>query len=254
MMNKMTCTFLLGCLGALGAACSVETGKDAAPEEDYASAGTLELPLVAVEGDHIYRVTGIQVAVYGPTYAYLNGSDDPTETVISTSLPTGDYTAYFYGGRLERDDGTGNFAPVEARLVSSSIRSFKVFNGTTTTLEFEFETDGVIVTVGGGEVRVILDVTEGAAVCTPFSDECGSGAWCPPTGLTGLARACVFEGPVARGESCVGPSECVANSSCFDLGSGPVCAELCPIVDVGSPCASGGTCEGVDAEYGVCVP
>jgi hypothetical protein len=236
-------------LGSLSTACGVEADKG----EEVAATGTLELPLVAVEGDKVYRVTGLALFLSGSTTTWLYGSNDPSETVVSTALPTGDYIAHVYSGYLERADTNGNFVPVQARLVSSS-HAFKIHNGATSTLAIAFETDGVIVTVGAGDLRVVLDVTEGAAVCTPFGGGCQLGTWCPPTGLTGAPRACVAEGVLGVGEPCSSPSECVANASCFDLGSGAVCAELCPGANAGQTCSFGGICRGVDSEYGVCRP
>jgi hypothetical protein len=252
MLRKRTIrAFAVVCLGLgpLSTACSVEAEKG----EEIAATGRLELPLIAVEGDNVYRLTGLTLFVSGPTTTWLYGSNDPSEAVLSTALSTGDYNAYFYSGSLERADANGTFVPVQSRLVSFS-NAFKVHNGATTTLAIVFETDGVIVTAGAGDVRVVLNVTEGAAVCTPFGQDCALGTWCPPTGLTGAARACVAEGVLGVGEPCSNPTDCVANASCFDLGSGAVCAELCPAANAGQACGFGGTCGGVDSEYGICRP
>ena len=177
---------------------------------------------------------------------------NPAEEALSTTLQTGAYTAYLVDWNLERDDGSGTFFPIQARLISSYAVDFSVFNGTTTTVSYQFDTDGVIVTVGSGTLKVTVAVDETSAVCTPFADDCGPDSWCPPTGLTGAPRACVTAGIIARGQPCSAPSDCVANTSCFDLGSGPICAELCPVDVVGAECASGGTCAAAGRDYGVC--
>jgi hypothetical protein len=134
--------------------------------------------------------------------------------------------------------------------------SFTVFNGATTTIGYRFSTDGVVVTVGSGELRVNIAVDEVPAVCTPFAaeDGCAAGSWCPPTGLTGSPRACVPAGTTELGVPCLGTTDCVANSACVDGGAGPVCTALCPIDQGGSPCATGGTCQPVAADYGLCAP
>jgi len=129
---------------------------------------------------------------------------------------------------------------------------FSISNGTTTTLVYRFETDGVIVIVGAGELRVKVAVDEVAPPCTPFGTDCGEGTWCAPTGLTCAALACIASGTVAIGEPCSAPADCVASSSCIDLGEGPVCTELCPSSHFGEPCESGGTCNGATPDYGVC--
>jgi hypothetical protein len=174
--------------------------------------------------------------------------------VVSLPLLTGSYTAFLYNPMLLRDDGTGNFVPVEARLASSSVVSFQIYDGAKTTIAFAFETDGVIVQVGSGTLDVRVDVTEKPAICTPFGSECGQGAWCPPSGLTGLSRACVAAGSRGAGEPCQGPLDCAADSSCFDFGSGPVCADLCEVSEFGSACAADSECIPAGVDYGICTP
>ena len=203
---------------------------------------------------HAYRLRDPYISIFGPSIISLQGSNDPNETSLSATLPLGNYTAYLSTWSLERSDSTGAFAPVAATLVSNPGVAFAVLNGTTTTISYEFATDGVIVTVGSGQVRVTVAVDEIGAVCTPFGDECPADTWCPPTELTGAARACVTEGSIATGERCAAPSDCVANTSCIDLGNGPVCTELCPGSSFGEVCRSGGTCQPAGAEYGVCKP
>ncbi|HYQ04597.1 MAG TPA: hypothetical protein VER96_38250 [Polyangiaceae bacterium] len=221
---------------------------------ETAASGTLSLPLIASANGHSYRLSNAYVYVYGPQYAGLYSSSNPDEQVLSTSLQTGSYTAYLQNWTLERDDGHGRFVPVQASLVSNYWVPFTIFNGTTSTVSYQFSTDGVIVTVGSGKLSVAVEVTEHPAVCTPFTDDCGEGSWCPPTGLTGNPRACMSAGPIALGESCSSPSSCVANSSCFDLGAGPKCIELCPLENVGSECSGGGTCQESGPDYGICGP
>jgi hypothetical protein len=230
------------------AACS------ASPETDEQSVqnGTLELPMVSHVNGHTYRLRGGYLYVNGPVYQYLDLAVDAPK--VSVSLPTGDYYAYLYQSGLERDDGNGNFIPVLATQLSSYYVPFQIFNGATSTVAFEFETDGVIVRVGSGTLDVRVDVTELPAVCTPFGSECGEGAWCPPTELTGEPRGCVAAGPVSLGESCASPLDCVADASCFDFGSGPVCAALCDAGLFGAPCSQDAECVAAGREYGVCTP
>jgi hypothetical protein len=202
--------------------------------EDHATApdaqvGTVALPLVTQTNGHTYRLRNPFIIISGPTFAQLFDSGDPTQTALSATLSTGSYQAFLLNGwSLERDDGTGTFAPVTAMLASSSSVAFTIFNGTTSTISFEFQTDGVIVTVGSGALRVTATVNEIGATCTPFGADCGAGTWCPPTTLTGAARACIVEGGTPLGAACASPLDCAANASCFDLGGGPVCAALCP--------------------------
>jgi hypothetical protein len=230
-------------------------GADDVAPEPTANLGKFALPLTTQANGHTYRLRNVYVVISGPQYTQLFDGGDPTQTALSATLTTGAYTAYLYGGwSLERDDGTGNFSPVVASLASSSAVSFTIFNAATSTVSFQFQTDGVIVTVGSGGLRVTATVDEVGAACTPFGTDCGEGSWCPPTTLTGAARACLPQGATPLGSPCSAPTECLANASCFELGAGPVCAALCPASQFDGPCDGGGTCQALDAEYGVCRP
>jgi len=246
-------SLFLGSLAALLpslAGCSAEPGR----ADEQAVSGVVSLPLIASANGHQYRLNNAYIYITGPQYVQLASSGDPNETALTTTLQTGQYTAYLYNWSLEIDDGSGTFRPVQASLVSSYAAAFSIYNGTTSTVSYQFVTDGVVVTVGSGALKVAVAVAEAAAVCRPFSDDCGAGAWCPPSGLTGAPRACIAAGTTAIGEPCASPNECVANASCFDLGSGTVCTELCPLVAGDLSCASGGTCTKVGLDYGQCTP
>jgi hypothetical protein len=244
-------TLLIGLLASpLLAGCGSST-----PEAQETTAGTFSLPLTSVANGHTYRLRNATIAIYGDASAYLQSSDDPAETQLSTQLPTGQYSAYlYYYWTLERQKADGSFEPVQATLESPSSVSFSILNGTTTTVAFRFQTDGVWVTVGSGSLDVVVAVDETAPSCEPFSSDCGPGAWCPSSGLTGAARACVAEGSIALGEACAGPFDCVANATCISFGAGPVCTALCPSAEAGAPCSSGGTCQLAGDDYGVCTP
>jgi len=190
--------------------------------------------------------------VSGPVFNYLDLSGD--SEMISTVLPAGDYSAFLYSWTLTRDDGFGNFVPVAATLISSNSPSFSIFNQTTSTISFQFETDGQLISVGSGSLNVAVDVNETPGVCTPLGSDCPAGTWCAPPELTGAPLSCVNEGPVALSESCSSPSDCVGGASCFDFGAGALCTPLCSSADFGQACADGGTCTPQGVDYGVCSP
>jgi hypothetical protein len=215
--------------------------------------GSVSLPLQTVSNGITFRLENVELFVEGPTFQSVF-DENPSESVITTSLPTGNYTAFLEDYQLTRDDGTGNFEPVTATLVSSFDQEFSIYNGTTTTLVFTFQTDGVIVTVGAGTLDVTATVNVVPAVCTPFGTDCPAGTWCPSAELTGAARACVPAGPVPVGQACNGPSDCTANASCFDFGSGPTCAALCPASGFNALCPGGGTCIPAGSDFGICTP
>jgi hypothetical protein len=216
-------------------------------------AGTLALPLRVTVGDHLYRFSYFQVYLYSDG-VFLSSTDDPAETVLTAELPTGQHQASLWSWALERDDGLGNFVPVDASLVSSSYVNFEILNGSTTTVSFQFETDGEIITVGSGGLAVAAEIAERAPVCAPLGSDCGDGLWCPPSDLTGAPLACRYAGFVELGAACGSPADCVANSSCVDFGNGPVCAALCSSAELGAACPSGGSCTAAGQQYGVCSP
>jgi hypothetical protein len=255
MIKLVLSRFVLASSLALALPLLAGCGSKMPEETEPAASGTVSLPLTASSNGHTYRLSNAYVYISGPQYStVLVSTSNPDENVLSTSLPTGNYTAYLYNWTLEREDGHGAFVPIQASLASSTAVGFSIFNGTSSTVSYQFSTDGVIVVVGSGTLNVAVTVDEHAAVCTPFADDCAAGTWCPPTGLTGGPRACMTAGAIALGDPCSSPSECVANSSCFDLGSGPKCTELCPLGAVGSACSAGGTCEDSGPDYGVCRP
>jgi hypothetical protein len=241
---------LLGTTAACGANAPDDTRGSAASEE--AESGSLSLALTATVGGHSYRFSRFQVLV-SPPYIWLQSYGGP-ETVLTTSLPTGQHEAYLYDWALERDDGAGNYLPVNATLVSSGSLAFEILNGASTNVSFQFETDGEIVTMGSGTLSIAGRVNERPPVCTVLGDDCGEGAWCPPTGLTGAPLGCRASGALAIGEACEAPADCVGNSTCIDFGSGPACAALCAPLDFGSACPGGGQCTSVGLDYGLCSP
>jgi hypothetical protein len=247
-----------GCMTALllmsGIGCSEANGV--APVEEQASpeTGTLELPLVIEVGDNVYRLS-MTLEVYGD-FAWDSIYTDAfsEETSIQRALPTGDYNAYLSYWQLYKEDG-GEIFPVASTLVSSNYSYFTIHNNATSTLSYTFETDGVRVVVGTGNLVVNVEVNEVAPACEPLGDTCGEGYWCPPTELTGKSLSCNWvEGSGAVGDPCGSPRECGANLSCFDFGAGPVCGALCLATDFEDECATGGTCVPQGQDYGVCVP
>jgi hypothetical protein len=239
-------------LGATACGANAPDGASGPSASQEAESGTLSLALTTTVGGHSYRFGRFQVLL-SPDYVWLQSNGGP-ENMLTTTLRTGQHQGYLYDWALERDDGTGNYLPVNASLVSSSSLSFEILNGASTTVSFQFETDGQIVTMGSGSLNVAGRVNERPPVCTVLGDDCGEGAWCPPAGLTGAPLACRTAGTLALGEACAGAADCVANSACIDSSSGPLCTALCAPLDFGSACPGAGQCVSVGLDYGVCRP
>lgn len=213
--------------------------------------GVVSLPLTTTTAGVNYRLANVSLEIEGNTFQFIEETN-PDEATLSTTLSPGSYSAFLEQWTLQKDDGTGNFAPVTATLEGSGDQSFTVFNGTTSTLTYRFQTDGVIVTVGSGALSIVAAVDQVPPLCTPFGTDCPSGSWCPPGQLVGADVSCIGAGSLALGQPCAEPTDCVANASCFDPGGGPVCTALCPASEFNGPCDSGGTCVPVGVDYGVC--
>lgn len=209
------------------------------------------MPLLTTAGAHSYRLQG-GMYINGPSYQWIDLSTDASS--LTLTLPTGSYFANLYTWTLTRDNGSGQFVPVSATLVSGSAPSFSIFNQTSTTVSFQFETDGQIVTIGAGQLNVAIEVEETPALCTPLGSDCPDASWCAPSELTGAALRCIPVGPLTIGAACTAPGDCAANSSCFDRGAGPVCLQLCTSTEFNQPCSTDALCTPSGADYGVCVP
>jgi hypothetical protein len=247
MLSKALLTFCLLHGTVLLNGCST----DASDDSDATETGTLSMPLITSAGVNTYRLQG-DMSLYGPIFTYLHLGGD-TEAVTET-LPTGDYQASLFAWALERELSPGNFVPVSANLVSNSTQVFSIFNQTTTSLSYQFETDGQNVSVGSGQLTVTIDVAEIPPVCSVLGGDCPEETWCAPSELTGATLACIAQGPVPVGEPCESPAACTGNTSCFDFGSGPVCTPLCLPAEFNESCSSGGVCTPQGVEYGVCTP
>jgi endoglucanase len=219
--------------------------------EKTQSTGSVSLPLVTVTGASKYRLENVVIDFNGPVFVPPLTESNLNEAVLSTTLPTGSYEAVLVNWTLSKDDGQGNFKPVVASLEQNN-EPFTVFDGTTTTLVFRFQTDGIIVTVGSGELHVTAAVDPVPPICTVLGDGCAPGTWCAPAGLTGAPLACISAGTVSVGQPCAGPTDCVANASCFDLGAGPVCGAMCSNGSLDTPCDTGGTCLPGGTDFGIC--
>jgi hypothetical protein len=229
-------------------------------EEDV---GTLSMPLTTVVNGTTYRLVNATFSIYqtNGTYSYLydeelsTGADGGAD-VLTESLPTGTYEAMLepYGWSLQVESAPGLFQPVNATLTSAESVAFTIDNGATTTISFTFQTDGVVVIVGAGTLNVGITVNQPDAACAALGTGCGPGFWCPPATLTGADLACVTAGSTAVGQTCSSPTDCVANSTCIAAGDGgsSLCTALCTSAGFNLPCASGGTCQSVTSEYGIC--
>jgi hypothetical protein len=243
---------LLAILPLLATSCSNTDSTAAEPQAPVAETGTLNLPLMASVDGHSYHLSAT-FEIYRNSYWYYTwASTDAWTPDFSLNLQTGAYGVYMYSWQLTREDSLGRLQPIDARLVSSNYQYFTIYNGSVSSVGFQFETDGVIVTTGVGELDITVSVNEIAPVCTALGTDCGIGNWCPPAELTGSPLACVAVGATPVGQPCASPSDCVANASCIKQSSAAVCTALCGAAEFGASCESGGTCVKQGEDYGVC--
>src|SRR5687768_2328859 len=108
--RTILCTGLIAApLATLACGGTPDTSSEAA------SSGSMTLPLVTTVNGSTYRLNAA-ILVSGPESVWLQSSEDPRETRLSHTLPTGSYFASLYTWTLQKDDGRGTFLPVEARL------------------------------------------------------------------------------------------------------------------------------------------
>lgn len=238
---------LSGTLAGLG--CNVDRTPGS---EDAGAVGHLSLPMQTSVGEHTYVLTDVSLWI-APSGTYSSSS--PSDEALSIALNPGEYVAQLQSWALNRKLKGGRLERVDSVLLSAAEVPFTIQNGATTTLSFQFETDGQIITIGAGDLRVIAEVTEAEPVCSPLGEGCDEGFYCAPTELTGKPLACIPHGELAVGEGCSSPSECGANSTCLRFGGGEArCAALCESSQFDEPCESGGVCSARGEDYGACTP
>lgn len=123
---------------ALGVTLVTACSSNEQPTESP-SFGTVTMPLLTTVGTNTYRLDA--VFVISGAQGDVTLSTAAGEPSLSTTLPAGSYSAFIQSFTLSKDDGTGTLNPVNAS-VESSTQPFTVFANSTTTVHFQFETDG----------------------------------------------------------------------------------------------------------------
>ena len=152
-------------LGAvlLAAPAGVVTAGCAARGEDTAVTehGTLAMALTAQTNGTTYRLRNGMLQITGPTDLTVSTETDPNLSVLATTLGTGNYSIELLDGwALEQLDSSGVGTTVEASLISSPVVNFEILANSTTSVLYQFQTNGVIVEIGTGTLSVSIDVVE----------------------------------------------------------------------------------------------
>jgi hypothetical protein len=186
------------------------------PAEGAGGVGTLRMDLTTQTSGTTYRLQNATFSITGTTSMTLSETD-PDEPVLSATLPVGSYEILLQDGwSLARLDGT-TWDVVQATLVSPNPTSFTIVAGGTTSVVFQFETNGTIVSVGTGTLDVTIDVQELPGVCDTTCQEV-----CVPQFTAALAAAlpsavCV---PPETLTSPSGDAQVCSSSTCTDGTTG----------------------------------
>lgn len=140
---------------ALGMTTVVACSSDQSSQTQ--GAGSISIPLSISVGSNNYRLDAVFAIVGDQGNVTLSTRGD--EPTLSTTLAAGAYDILLESFTLSKDDGTGTFNAVAATAVASSI-PFTVTANATTTVSFQFLTDGMTVSPGAGNVAIGFGVTD----------------------------------------------------------------------------------------------
>lgn len=219
-------------------------GCSSAPEDSPTGDLSVGLTASSPQGN-LYRLRDatFQISSIEGPVAAISSETDPDAETIDVSVAPGFYEIRLLPGwRLERADPGGD-VPVAARLISPSVVFVEVESGATVPVIFRFETDGTVISTGGGEINIGIDVEEtlcpidpvcddGNACtfdeCNPMTGECEfftlpNGSFCQLMGIPGACTDGVCL-PVEQcgGDRVVDPSATtnIANLECNVMGIG----------------------------------
>jgi hypothetical protein len=148
---------VLGVLAAGAGASACKSGHN--PGSGEQANGVLQMALTASAEGHTYRLRHATFAITGATSATLDSEAQPDATSLTATLATGAYSIELAPGwSLERLDAAGPVT-VAATLTSPNPTTFTIATGATTTVAYQFATDGTMVSFGQGALEVTIGVT-----------------------------------------------------------------------------------------------
>ena len=260
-MKSWIFAVLLGC-GTLGAAagCTIQMAPDETQSPE-ASVGTVSLDLrgTAPNGN-VYRLRNATFTIStNPVTTLSSDGANLDAPVITTTLPAGSYTATLANGWiLERQTAANVFGQVTA-TVNNATPMFGIVANQTTSLIFQFTTNGQVVTVGNGTLNINIGITETGGTgqaCQLFANPtmCPQGQWCAPAPNNQPGGVCTVPGTAMTGGMCSATVTCVVNNICTGTVMNPNAVACRPICQLGSmTCGAGLTCQGsATMQFGVC--
>jgi hypothetical protein len=149
--------------------------------------GVLQMALTASAEGHTYRLRHATFAITGTSSATLDSEAQPDATSLTATLATGAYSIELAPGwSLERLDAAGPVT-VAATLTSPNPTTFAIATGATTTVAYQFATDGATVSFGQGALEVTIGVTvnhDGGAGADAGPADAGAGDTAPSAPTT----------------------------------------------------------------------
>ena len=145
---------------SLALACAV-TASACSPSAAPTSTGTLTLSLNTQLNGVRFQLQGAHFDLSGPENVAL-AADVAGEESLHARLSTGDYEILLHDGwQLARQAQPGAaFEPVPSTLISENPTSFRILDGETTTVSYEFRVDDAVVPLGQGNLDVGIRVTD----------------------------------------------------------------------------------------------
>ena len=246
MRSMKTIIALLATVGiAQGIGCaSSNTNQQQAPS------GTVQLPLTATVGANNYVLVGtFQITNSTGVTTTLSATSPSTVATLATTLSVGQYTITLLPGwQLSLVSSSGVATPVQATLVSPATQTLNITSQQNTIVTYQFNSNGVLIQTGQGQLTVQLGVTENAGGATSAGGSSSTGGSSSGGSSTGTCSA-----PNQMcGTTCVNLSTDAANcGSCgHSCGSGATCsAGQCQPAVLASSLGSYSFVFGVDASY-----
>jgi hypothetical protein len=150
----------------LGVATSGCSGEPSVPGEEN-SVGTVELPLVAQNGDVLYRLAKAKFTIKGGNLSTPRVITPALNAVVhQETLPTGGYEISLESGwHLERrGPEDSEFKEIPATLTADNPQKFEVKVGIIANVVFSFATSAGVVDLRQGRVNVRISVSD----CSSF--------------------------------------------------------------------------------------
>lgn len=153
------------------AGCVADAPDDA---EQASDVGSLRLALTGTSASGAtYRLSNAWFDVYGPTARSLYTSDD--SPVLTEVLPAGAYDVTLHPGWLLERRTESGYQRVTAVLTSPNPASVLIGEGATSTVVFQFQADGDVVSVGEGTLDILIGIDETTGPREDTAAACGNG-------------------------------------------------------------------------------